>query len=70
MVDTKRHLCDSCCNNFPTCISEKIEFGDGLGNDNVIECSGYNDKNVKTLEAKSFSSIFDIIKAECVGCVY
>lgn len=39
-VDTKRHLCDSCSKGFPTCDGEP-ELGDGLGNDNVIQCSNF-----------------------------
>ena len=38
MKDTKIHLCDSCKYIVPECEPEKIEFGDGFGNDNVIEC--------------------------------
>jgi len=39
--NTKIHLCDTCKYVFPECNPEKIEFGDGFGNDNVIECSQY-----------------------------
>jgi len=37
----KRHLCESCQLEFPTCPSRKIEFGTGVGNDNVIECDAF-----------------------------
>ena len=40
-TNTKENLCDTCPKNkeFPTCIPDDIEFGDGVGNDNVIACS-------------------------------
>jgi hypothetical protein len=41
MESTKINLCDYCLQNMPECINEKIEFGDGRGNDNVIECDGF-----------------------------
>lgn len=40
-TDTKINLCDSCQNNFATCIPKIMEFGNGIGNDNVIFCSSY-----------------------------
>lgn len=43
MVDTKKNLCDTCINSvdMPMCTSEDIKFGDGYGNDNIIECNNY-----------------------------
>jgi hypothetical protein len=41
MRDTKVNLCDTCIHTIPTCLNDNIKFGDGLGNDNVIECDGY-----------------------------
>jgi hypothetical protein len=39
---TKDNLCDFCQLEFPTCPkATHIEFGDGVGNDNVIECSEF-----------------------------
>jgi hypothetical protein len=38
------NLCVSCKNEFATCEAKKVEFGNGLGNDNVIRCSGYEKK--------------------------
>lgn len=40
--DREGHLCASCKNSFATCLPTIIDFGDGLGNDNVIKCSEYN----------------------------
>lgn len=43
MVDTKRNLCDTCLFTVPECnaVMADIKFGDGVGGDNVIECSFY-----------------------------
>ena len=46
-MDTKINLCDTCYNSvdFPECIpqSDDILFGNGLGNDNIIECVNYEE---------------------------
>lgn len=40
--DTKDNLCKYCQNDFATCPkANHIEFGNGVGNDNVIECSEF-----------------------------
>lgn len=41
-VDTKCNLCDSCMYDMPVCLGEP-EFGDGVGNDNVIKCVAYEE---------------------------
>jgi hypothetical protein len=39
---TKDHLCEYCQLDFATCPkANHIKFGDGIGNDNVIECSEF-----------------------------
>ena len=43
------NLCDTCTYSIPTCIPVKIEFGDGIGNDNVIKCDTHKVKP-KTIE--------------------
>lgn len=45
---TKIHLCDSCVYEFATCEAKNIEFGNGKGNDNVIDCDCFNngDKSI------------------------
>jgi len=43
-MDTKKHLCNKCVHEFPTCTQTFILFGDGKGNDNVIACSSYEIK--------------------------
>ena len=47
-VDTKINLCDTCIQKQPVCIHdyEKTRYGDGIGNDNVIECNGYSQSEV------------------------
>jgi hypothetical protein len=41
-VSTKDNLCDFCSLEFATCPkATHIKFGDGRGNDNVIECSEF-----------------------------
>ena len=41
--DSKGDLCISCRFSWPTCkgMQTKLVFGDGKGNDNVIECPEY-----------------------------
>lgn len=38
----KLHLCEACIYDYPNCDAEEIKFGNGRGNDNVIECDMYN----------------------------
>ena len=38
MIDTKRNLCNTCKHSIPTCEAVNIEFGNGVGNDNVVNC--------------------------------
>ena len=45
MIINTTHLCDSCSQEFATCESDIKEFGNGVGNDNVIACDGYKRKN-------------------------
>lgn len=40
-IDSEVNMCDYCQNEFPTCDPELVEFGDGIGNDNVTVCSDY-----------------------------
>lgn len=35
------NLCDTCLLCFGECEQDTIEFGNGIGNDNVIKCSSY-----------------------------
>ncbi len=40
--DTKDNLCDYCKLSIPECPKPKhIKFGNGIGNDNVTECSEF-----------------------------
>jgi len=38
------HLCIYCSKEFPICNAKKITFGSCVGNDNVLECDGYQKK--------------------------
>lgn len=44
-ISTKINLCDECSrrDDIPVCIpiGDDIKFGDGFGDDNVIECTNY-----------------------------
>lgn len=35
------HLCDSCCDEQPSCDPECLAFGTGAGRDNVVLCNCY-----------------------------
>ena len=42
MKDKKIHLCDSCIFKYPNCKSgTDVQFGTGIGNDNIIVCAEY-----------------------------
>lgn len=41
VIDTKKHLCDSCKKTYPSCDCYYIEFGNGQGNDNIIRCDAF-----------------------------
>ena len=40
-IDTKINLCSTCIHDIPTC-KGKPKFGNGIGNDNVIQCIEYS----------------------------
>ena len=39
--DKKAQLCDTCSKEYPKCDSYDIDFGIGLGFDNIVECDAY-----------------------------
>ena len=44
LKDTTCNLCNHCLDHIATCThehKESITFGDGIGNDNVVECSSF-----------------------------
>ena len=43
-TDSKQNLCDTCPKCFAECRRTVLGFGDGVGDDNVIKCSGYTGK--------------------------
>lgn len=40
-MENEVHLCVSCCHAMPTCDSDNMIFGTGIGDDNVVACSSY-----------------------------
>ena len=48
--NSKLNMCDKCFNDFSSCKPTICEFGDGVGNDNVIACSEYIGKPHKDIE--------------------
>lgn len=42
-IEARLHLCESCAKEYPECDATVygIEFGSGVGNDNVIGCTAY-----------------------------
>ena len=47
---SKDNLCKYCTNKIPTCLTDNIKFGDGVGNDNIIECSEFIVKSILVLD--------------------
>lgn len=47
MIDVykKSHICNTCKNVYPECNADKVEFGNGKGNDNIVNCDCYESKN-------------------------
>ena len=43
MENNHVHLCNSCCKSYPQCSDDEhaIEFGDGVGGDNICCCNKY-----------------------------
>ena len=44
MPDTKAHLCDTCHFDVATCEAVGVQYGDGKGNDNVIACDTFKER--------------------------
>lgn len=40
--DKTAQLCDTCSKEYPKCDSDEIDFGLGLGFDNIVECDAYD----------------------------
>lgn len=47
--DSKAHLCDTCMLHPAECNTgiDKLEYGDGKGNDNITGCTAYHDSFIK-----------------------
>jgi len=42
LKDNTLNLCDYCTNSVPECLTPDIEFGIGIGEDNVIACANFD----------------------------
>ena len=58
-TDTEEHLCNTCLksSNIPECISDDVEFGNGVGNDNIIACSNCISKYSNTIYPAEISKV-------------
>lgn len=52
---TEDHLCAYCEKCYPSCNALEVKFGDGVGNDNIIECDTF---------VPFFMDVSNIIKIE------
>ena len=48
--DSTENLCDTCPMCIADCDGESLEFGDGTGNDNVIQCDAYSGRGTPNME--------------------
>ncbi len=60
-TDIKENLCDSCIkrSEFPRCFPDDVEFGEGIGNDNIIACSQCVSPCTDTIYIGEISRIHD-----------
>jgi len=66
-IDTKRNLCGSCKSSYPGCTGEP-EFGDNVGNDNVIRCKKYIKKKTNVIRVEVGDEYFVyVLKDESVS---
>jgi hypothetical protein len=52
-IDKERHLCDYCDFHITYCTADvdKLEYGEGRGNDNVIKCDAFEPDGCEQPEA-------------------
>jgi hypothetical protein len=58
-TDREENLCDNCPNRkkFPVCCPDDVEFGEGVGNDNIIACSECTSKYTETIYPGEISKL-------------
>ncbi len=58
--NSKENLCDTCIKriNFPECSPHDMKFGNGLGNDNIIKCDNWDNKDRIKLEEGKYEIIY------------
>lgn len=74
-IEARLHLCESCAKEYPECdaTADGIEFGSGVGNDNIIGCTAYVNRwkaqqpRVMTLEEVRLLGKDDIVWYEHKG---
>ena len=67
-ISTKENLCDTCLNSYPSCNPPKdLQFGNGVGNDNIIECKKY--VNLVSQSIKCKSSFIPDLECDNIYCV-
>jgi len=74
MKNKTMNLCNTCSNSFAECNPENIEFGNGVGNDNVISCGNYklktvlNDEGCPNCGCETFAKHGDCGQIICCRC--
>jgi hypothetical protein len=48
--DTLINLCDTCKKDVPICDGKDLEYGNGVGKDNIISCNSYERLGGDTVE--------------------
>lgn len=58
-LDSTEHLCNTCPKkeDFPECLPDDVEFGNGIGNDNIIACSNCISKYSDTIYPGEISKV-------------
>ena len=58
-TDLKENLCDTCFkkSEMPICMPDDVEFGNGIGDDNIIACSECVSPYSKTIYPAQISKV-------------
>ena len=59
MMNNTIHLCDTCIYCFADCPAKTVEFGNGKGNDNVVHCDSYANKDEMMKLVKAFMTFIE-----------
>lgn len=59
------NMCDFCKNTFAECEAKGVVYGDGIGNDNVVKCNSYVERDKTILQViNDIIAEANIVKAE------